>query len=152
MAYCINTHDGEKSVHGRCEPKYFKVGDFKNSKIGIKWGTYFSKKVPNFETFWFTPAMHRPLTVKGYYVVSHSWYVQVYERVCTYTYMYTYVYVLYLPIRRRWKLTCSSYAIEVQLLVTFTQSKVKKETWPQNDTHKEGPKIFNEFLQKKEKK
>ena len=25
-----------------------------------------------FETFWFTPAMHRPLTVKGVYVVSHS--------------------------------------------------------------------------------
>ena len=52
------------------------------SKIGIKWGTYFSKKVPIFETFWFTPAMHRPLTVKGVYVVSHSWYVQVYELVC----------------------------------------------------------------------
>ena len=54
------------------------------SKIGIKWGTYFSKKVPIFETFWFTPAMHRPLTVKGVYVVSHSWYVQVYELVCIY--------------------------------------------------------------------
>ena len=54
------------------------------SKIGIKWGTYFSKKVPIFETFWFTPAMHRPLTVKGVYVVSHSWYVQVYELVCKY--------------------------------------------------------------------
>ena len=52
------------------------------SKIGIKWGSYFSKKVPIFETFWFTPAMHRPLTVKGVYVVSHSWYVQVYELVC----------------------------------------------------------------------
>ena len=52
------------------------------SKIGIEWGTYFSKKVPIFETFWFTPAMHRPLTVKGVYVVSHSWYVQVYELVC----------------------------------------------------------------------
>ena len=58
------------------------------SKIGIKWGTYFSKKVPIFETFWFTPAMHRPLTVKGVYVVSHSWYVQVFELVCTSKHFY----------------------------------------------------------------
>ena len=27
MAYYINTLDGERSVHGRCEPKYFKDGD-----------------------------------------------------------------------------------------------------------------------------
>ena len=27
MAYYINTLDGERSVHGRCEPKCFKDGD-----------------------------------------------------------------------------------------------------------------------------
>ena len=27
MAYYINTLDGERSVHGRYEPKCFKVGD-----------------------------------------------------------------------------------------------------------------------------
>ena len=51
-------------------------------KIGIEWGTYFSKKVPNFEIVWFTPATPRVLTVKGVYVVSHSCYEQLYEPVC----------------------------------------------------------------------
>ena len=27
MAYYINTLDGERSGHGRCEPKYLKDGD-----------------------------------------------------------------------------------------------------------------------------
>ena len=36
MAYYINTLDGEGSVHDRCEPKCFKVGDF------------FEKYVPHF--------------------------------------------------------------------------------------------------------
>ena len=41
------------------------------SKIGIEWGTYFSKKVP-FEKVWPTPATPGALTVKGVYVLSHS--------------------------------------------------------------------------------
>ena len=53
------------------------------SKIGIEWGTYFSKKVPNFEIVWPTPATPRALTVKGVYVVSHSCYEQLYEPVCS---------------------------------------------------------------------
>ena len=52
------------------------------SKIGMEWGTYFSKKVPNFQIVWPTPAMPRALTVKGVYVVSHSCYEQLYEPVC----------------------------------------------------------------------
>ena len=52
------------------------------SKIGMEWGTYFSKKVPNFQIVWPTPATPRALTVKGVYVVSHSCYEQLYEPVC----------------------------------------------------------------------
>ena len=66
-----------KPSTGRIEWDFF-------SKIGIEWGTYFSKKVPNFEKVWPTPATPRALTVKGVYVVSHSCYEQLYEPVCNY--------------------------------------------------------------------
>ena len=52
------------------------------SKIGIEWGTYYSKKVPNFEIVCPSPATPWALAVKGVYVVSHSYYEQLYEPVC----------------------------------------------------------------------
>ena len=46
-------------------------------------GTYFVKKVPNFEIVWPAPATPRVLTVKGVYEVSYSWYGQIFGSVCT---------------------------------------------------------------------
>ena len=40
------------------------------SKIGIEWGTYFLKKVLNFEKVWPAQATPRALTVKGVYEVQ----------------------------------------------------------------------------------
>ena len=53
------------------------------SKIGIEWGTYFSKKVPNFEIIWRFHATPRALILKGVYEVSYSRYVQIFESMCT---------------------------------------------------------------------
>ena len=51
-------------------------------KIGIERGTYFLKKVPNFEIVWPTPATPRALTIKSVYEVSYSWYGQIIGSVC----------------------------------------------------------------------
>ena len=56
---------------------------FFSSKIGIELGTYFFKKVPNFEIVWPTPATPRDLTVKGVYEVSYIWYGQIIGSVCS---------------------------------------------------------------------
>ena len=77
MAYYINTLDSQSSGRGRwCGPHYFKVDTFFEKYVPHSMpGTYFSKKVPNSEIVWPTPATPRALTVKGVYVVSHSCYV-----------------------------------------------------------------------------
>ena len=51
-------------------------------KTDYTYRVYFVEKVPNFEIVWPTPATPRALTVKGVYVVSHSYYVHQYEPVC----------------------------------------------------------------------
>ena len=62
-------------------------------KIGIMWGTYFVKKVPNFEIGWPAPVTPRALNIKAVYVVSHSWYGQIIE--ILYIGMVEFVTILY---------------------------------------------------------
>ena len=56
--------------------------NYKFCTMCIEWGTYFSKKVPNFEIVWPTPTTPRALTVRGVYEVRHSCYEQLYKPVC----------------------------------------------------------------------
>ena len=53
----------KKSKHS-LRPSTGRVGRDFLSKIDIEWGTYFVKKVPNFEIVWPAPATPRALTVK----------------------------------------------------------------------------------------
>ena len=46
------------------------------------WGTYFVKKVPNFEIGWPAPTTPRALNIKAVYALSHSWYGQIHGGVC----------------------------------------------------------------------
>ena len=63
-------------------PSIERIGWDFFSKIGILWGTYFVKKVPNFEIVWSAPATPRALNIKAVYVASHSWYGEIIDSVC----------------------------------------------------------------------
>ena len=53
------------------------------SKIGIVWGTYFVKSVPNFQVGWSTHATPRSMIIRVFNEVNYSWYGYHYGRVCT---------------------------------------------------------------------
>ena len=115
-------------------PSTGRIGSDFFSKIGIKWGIYFSKKVPIFETFWFTPAMHRPLTVKGVYVVSHSWYVQVYELVCICFGLRILKILNFYSIYEKYKPKISIFSAQNFYKVEVKVQKKSFEVYPQIDT------------------